>query len=254
MHIKTKMIHGGISGDEATGAVSVPIYQVATYKQDSLGKHKGYEYSRTGNPTRFALEELIADLEGGVRGFAYGSGMAAIHGVFSMFASGDHIILGDDVYGGTFRLIDKVFSKFNLEYTTVDMSDLSNVKRVIQQNTKAIFLETPSNPLLKVIDIQAIVSLAKEKEILVVVDNTFATPYFQNPLSLGADIVVHSGTKYLGGHSDVVSGLATTNKEKLANELAFLQNSIGSVLGPQDSWILQRGIKTLAVRMEEHQK
>lgn len=254
MHINTKLIHGGISEDETTGAVSVPIYQTSTYKQNGVGKPKGYEYSRSGNPTRHALEELIADLEGGLQGFAFGSGLAGIHAVLSLFQPGDHFLLGDDVYGGTFRIFDKVFVKNGLEYTTLDTSDLATIEANIRPNTKALYLETPSNPLLKITDIKAAAAIAKKHGLMVIVDNTFATPYFQRPLELGADIVIHSGTKYLGGHSDVVSGLVTTNDPQLAEQIGFLQNAIGAVLGPQDSWLMQRGIKTLGVRMEEHQR
>lgn len=254
MKLKTKMIHGGISEDATTGAVSVPIYQVSTYKQDGLGQPKAYEYSRSGNPTRHALEMLIADLEGGVQGFAFGSGLAGIHAVLSILKSADHLILGNDVYGGTFRLMDKVMSNFGLEYDLVDLTDISDLKDKIKASTKAIYFETPSNPLMTVLDIQKLADIAKENNLLTIVDNTFATPYFQRPLSLGADIVLHSGTKYLGGHSDVVSGLVTTDKEELAERIAFMQNSIGGVLGPQDSWLVQRGIKTLALRMEAHAK
>lgn len=252
MKLKTKMIHGGISEDAVTGAVSVPIYQVSTYKQDALGKPKGYEYSRSGNPTRHALERLIADLEGGLHGFAFGSGLAAIHTVLSIFKSGDHLILGNDVYGGTFRLMDKVMKNFGLEYDLVDLNDSNELRGKIKAQTKAIYFETPSNPLMTVLDIQLLSEIAKENKLLTIVDNTFATPYFQRPLSLGADIVLHSGTKYLGGHSDVVSGLVTTNSEALAERIGFMQNAIGGVLGPQDSWLVQRGIKTLALRMEAH--
>lgn len=254
MYLNTKLIHGGISTDPATGAVSVPIYQSSTYKQDAVGKPKGYEYSRSGNPTRFALEKLIADLEGGVKGFAFASGLAGIHTVLSLFNPGDHILLGDDVYGGTFRLLAQVFEKNGLTYTTIDTSDLSNIAENVQANTKALYLESPSNPLLKITDIKGAAALAKANNLLTIVDNTFATPYFQQPLNLGADIVVHSGTKYLGGHSDVVSGLVTTNSHELAEKIGFLQNAIGAVLGPQDSWLMQRGIKTLGVRMREHQR
>ncbi|WP_121022331.1 cystathionine gamma-synthase [Helicobacter vulpis] len=253
MRMQTKLIHGGISEDATTGAVSVPIYQTSTYRQEGVGRPKGYEYSRSGNPTRFALEELIADLEGGVKGFAFASGLAAIHAVFCLFQSGDHILLGDDVYGGTFRLFDKVLVKNGLRCTTLDTSDVSQIKKALQPTTKALYLETPSNPLLKITDLAQCARIAKEHGLLSIVDNTFATPYLQNPLSLGADIVVHSGTKYLGGHSDVVAGLVTTNDEKLAQEIAFFQNAIGGVLGPQDSWLLQRGIRTLGLRMEAHQ-
>lgn len=252
MKLKTKMVHGGISEDAVTGAVSVPIYQVSTYKQDALGKPKGYEYSRSGNPTRHALERLIADLEGGLHGFAFGSGLAAIHTVLSIFKAGDHLILGNDVYGGTFRLMDKVMKNFGLEYDLVDLNDSNELRGKIKAQTKAIYFETPSNPLMTVLDIQLLSEIAKENKLLTIVDNTFATPYFQRPLSLGADIVLHSGTKYLGGHSDVVSGLVTTNSEALAERIGFMQNAIGGVLGPQDSWLVQRGIKTLALRMEAH--
>ncbi len=254
MHIQTKLIHGGISEDPTTGAVSVPIYQTSTYRQDGVGQPKQYEYSRSGNPTRFALEELIADLEGGVRGFAFSSGLSGIHAVFSLFQAGDHILLGDDVYGGTFRLFDKVLTKNGLEYTIIDTSNLDKIEQSIKPNTKALYLETPSNPLLKITDLEKSATLAHQHGLIVIADNTFATPYFQRPLDLGSDIVVHSGTKYLGGHSDVVAGLVTSNHKDLADQIRFYQNAIGAVLGPQDSWLLQRGIKTLSVRMEEHQK
>ncbi|WP_120955883.1 cystathionine gamma-synthase [Helicobacter mehlei] len=254
MRMQTKLIHGGISEDGVTGAVSVPIYQTSTYRQEGVGRPKGYEYSRSGNPTRFALEELIADLEGGVKGFAFASGLAGIHAVFSLLQQGDHVLLGDDVYGGTFRLFDKVLTKGGLTYSIIDTSDTSQIERAIQPNTKALYLETPSNPLLKITDLKQCANIAKSHELITIVDNTFATPYYQNPLSLGADIVVHSGTKYLGGHSDVVAGLVSTNNQDLATEIAFFQNAIGGVLGPWDSWLLQRGMKTLALRMEAHQK
>ncbi len=250
--LKTKVIHGGISTDKTTGAVSVPIYQTSTYKQNGLGQPKEYEYSRSGNPTRHALEELIADLEGGVQGFAFSSGLAGIHAVLSLFSAGDHIILADDVYGGTFRLMDKVLTKTGIIYDLVDLSNLDDLKAAFKEETKAVYFETPSNPLLKVLDIKEISAIAKAHDALTLVDNTFATPYLQQPIALGADIVLHSATKYLGGHSDVVAGLVTTNSKELASEIGFLQNSIGAVLGPQDSWLVQRGIKTLALRMEAH--
>ncbi|MCT1173683.1 cystathionine gamma-synthase [Lactococcus lactis] len=250
--LKTKVIHGGISTDKTTGAVSVPIYQTSTYKQNGLGQPKEYEYSRSGNPTRHALEELIADLEGGVQGFAFSSGLAGIHAVLSLFSAGDHIILADDVYGGTFRLMDKVLTKTGIIYDLVDLSNLDDLKAAFKEETKAVYFETPSNPLLKVLDIKEISAIAKAHDALTLVDNTFATPYLQQPIALGADIVLHSATKYLGGHSDVVAGLVTTNSKELASEIDFLQNSIGAVLGPQDSWLVQRGIKTLALRMEAH--
>jgi cystathionine gamma-lyase / homocysteine desulfhydrase len=254
MKPKTKLIHGGITGDPQTGAVSVPIYQVSTYKQEAVGKFNGYEYSRTGNPTRHALEELIKDLENGFAGFAFGSGMAAISSVMMMFNSGDHVVMTDDVYGGTYRVMTKVLNRLGIESTFVNTTDLDVVKEAIQDNTKAIFVETPTNPLLKVTDIQAISKLAKDHNLLTIVDNTFNTPYWQNPIDHGADIVVHSATKYLGGHSDVVAGLVVVNSKELAEEVHFVQNSAGAILGPQDSWLLIRGLKTLGVRMEEHEK
>lgn len=253
MRLDTKLIHGGVFGDENTGAVSVPIYQVSTYKQEAIGRHKGYEYSRTGNPTRGALEALIADLENGTRGFAFSSGMAAISTVISLFDQGDHLVVGDDVYGGTYRVMSKVFSRLGIDATYVDTSDLEQVKQHIRPNTKAVFMETPSNPLLKVTDIAALAGICKERGLLLIVDNTFLTPYWQNPLDLGADIVVHSATKYLGGHSDVIAGLAVVKDEELGERIHFLQNSIGGILPPHDSWLLIRGIKTLGLRMRQHE-
>lgn len=252
MKFNTKLIHGGISEDQETGAVSIPIYRSSTFHQHKLGAQPKWEYARTGNPTRNALEALIADIENGKAGFAFSSGSAAIHAVFSLFSSGDHIIIGNDVYGGTFRLVNKVLKRFGLEFTVVDTRDLVAIEDAIQDNTKAIYFETPTNPLLKITDIEAVAKIAKKHNLKTIVDNTFATPYNQNPLTLGVDIVVHSATKYLGGHSDVVAGLAVTNDDEIAEELAFLQNSIGSVLGPDDSWLLMRGIKTLGVRMRVH--
>lgn len=251
MRRKTQLIHGGINGDEQTGAVSVPVYQVSTYKQDGVGKLRGYEYSRTGNPTRHALEELIKDLEDGAAGFAYASGMAAISSIMMLFKSGDHIIVTDDVYGGTYRILSNVLNRFNLEITFVDTSSSSAIKDAIKDNTKAIYVETPTNPLLKITDLSETASIAKAHHLLFIVDNTFSTPYWQNPLEHGADIVLHSATKYLGGHSDVVAGLAAVNSEELAEQMHYIQNSTGAVLGPQDSWLLMRGIKTLGIRMEE---
>lgn len=254
MKKKTQLIHGGIVGDEHTGAVSVPIYQVSTYKQEGPGKHKGYEYSRTGNPTRHALEELIKVIEEGKRGFAFGSGMAAMTAVMMLFSAGDHILLIDDVYGGSFRVMTKVLNRFGLEATFIDTSDVSNIEKGIKENTKALFIESPTNPLLKITDIEGAAKIARANGMLTIVDNTFSTPYWQNPLNLGADIVLHSATKYIGGHSDVVAGLAVVNDEKLGNDLHFIQNSTGGVLGPQDAWLLIRGIKTLGIRMEEHEQ
>ncbi|MGE8078233.1 bifunctional cystathionine gamma-lyase/homocysteine desulfhydrase [Peribacillus loiseleuriae] len=254
MKKKTQLIHGGIFGDEQTGAVSVPIYQVSTYKQDGPGNHRGYEYSRTGNPTRHALEELISDLEEGKRGFAFGSGMAAMTAVMMLFNQGDHVLLTDDVYGGSYRVITKVLNRFGLEATFINTSDLDSIEENIKENTKALFIETPTNPTLKITDIAGAANIAKKYGLLTIVDNTFSTPYWQNPITFGADIVLHSATKYIGGHSDVVAGLAVVNDEKLGEELHFVQNSTGGVLGPQDSWLLIRGIKTLGLRMEETEK
>lgn len=254
MRKETKCVHGGVFGDEGTGAVSVPIYQVSTYRQEGVGRHKGYEYSRTGNPTRSALEQFIAELENGVRGFAFASGMAAISSVVMLFERGDHFIVGDDVYGGTFRVLSKVFNRFGIDVTYVDTSDVSRVKAAVKDHTKAVILETPSNPLLKVTDIAAVAEVTKEHDLLLVVDNTFLTPYWQQPLDLGADVVLHSATKYLGGHSDVVAGLVAVKDEDLGERLHFVQNSAGGILGPHDSWLLMRGMKTLALRMRQHEE
>ena len=253
MHFDSKLIHAGITEDSLTGAVSVPIYQTSTYRQSELGVHKGYEYSRTGNPTRHALEELIKDLEGGIAGFAFASGLAALSSVLMLFKVGDHILLSDNVYGGTFRVVDKVFLNLGITYSLVDTSKLDEVEAAIMPNTKAIFIETPTNPLMKLTDLSAISTLAKAHQLISVVDNTFLTPYFQRPIEHGIDLVVHSATKYLGGHSDVVAGLVVVNDKLLAERLAFIQNAVGAILGPQDSWLLMRGIKTLALRMEKSQ-
>lgn len=250
--IETALIHAGIDGDKVTGAVNVPIYQTSTYKQFGLGENTGWEYSRTGNPTRAALEALIADLEGGVAGFAFASGMAATTTVLSLFNQGDRIIISSNVYGGTFRVLDKVFKNFGLTYSIVDTSDLELAEKAITPDVKAFFVESPANPLLTVTDLGAVAAIAKKHNILTIVDNTFMTPYLQRPLELGADIVVHSATKYLGGHSDVVAGLAVVKDKKIAERLAFTQNATGAVLGPFDSFLLIRGIKTLGVRLDRH--
>ena len=251
-NISTKLIHGGISNDEHTGAVNVPIYQTSTYGQEVPGKHKGWEYSRSGNPTRKALEELIAELENGKFGFAFASGLAAISTVVSLFRPGDEIVISNDVYGGTFRILDKVFSKYDIKYHQVDTSNLKNIEDAINDKVKAIYIETPSNPLLGITDIEGASKIAKEHGLLTIVDNTFYTPYIQRPLELGADIVIHSATKYLGGHSDLIAGLVVVNDEKLAQEIGFLQNAIGAILQPFDSFLLIRGIKTLGVRLDRH--
>ena len=249
---ETALIHGGISIDERTGAVNVPIYQTSTYKQDGLGKMRGYEYSRTGNPTREALEALIRDLEGGYAGFAFGSGMAALTAVLSLLHSGDRVLISSNVYGGTFRLLSKVFDHFGFTYTIADTEHPDVYESQITADVKAVIIESPANPLMTVTNIKAVAEVSHRHGLLVIVDNTFMTPYLQKPLELGADIVVHSATKYLGGHSDVVSGLAVVNSKELAEKIAFIQNSTGGVLGPFDSFLLIRGIKTLAVRMDRH--
>ncbi len=250
--IESAVIHGGIYGDKTTGSVNVPIFQTSTYEQIALGQNTGWEYSRTGNPTRAALEALIAELEKGVAGFAFGSGMAAITAVLSLFKSGDKIIISSNVYGGTFRVLDKVFNNFGLKYSIEDTTNISELEKKITSDVKAILIESPANPLLTITDISAISKIAKKHGILSIVDNTFMTPYLQRPIELGADIVIHSATKYLGGHSDLVAGLVVVNSKELADKMAFIQNATGGVLGPFDSFLLIRGIKTLSVRMDRH--
>ncbi len=251
-NMNTALIHGGISIDERTGAVNVPIYQTSTYKQDGLGKMRGYEYSRTGNPTREALEALIAELEGGEAGFAFASGMAAAAAVLSLFKSGDRVLISANVYGGTFRILDKIFSNFGITYKISDTENTDSFEKDITTDAKAVLIESPANPLMTVTDIKAVAEIAHKRGLLVIVDNTFMTPYLQKPIPLGADIVIHSATKYLGGHSDLVAGLAVVNSKELAEKLAFIQNSTGGVLAPFDSFLLIRGIKTLGVRMDRH--
>lgn len=252
-YIESAVIHGGIYGDVTTGAVNTPIYQTSTYEQDGLGKPRSsWEYSRTGNPTRAALEALITELEGGSHGFAFSSGMAAIDAVLHLFQSGDTIIISNNVYGGTYRILDKIFKQYGLRYKIVDTTDLAAVKDALTPDVKALLLESPANPLLSVTDIAATSLLAKSHNVLTVVDNTFMTPYLQRPLELGADIVVHSATKYLGGHSDVIAGFAIVKDAELAEKLHFIQNAVGAVAQPFDSFLLIRSIKTLAVRMDAH--
>lgn len=250
--ISTLVIHGGTDGDERTGAVSVPIYQTSTYKQQELGVNSGYEYSRTGNPTREALEILIRELEAGVTGLAFASGMAAITAVLMLLKSGDSVIIPSNIYGGTFRVLDKIFKNFNIDYEIVDTSDLEEVEKRINPKVKAILIESPANPLLTITDIKGISEIAHRHGALVIVDNTFMTPYLQRPLKLGADIVLHSATKYLGGHSDVIAGLVVAKDNTIGERLKFIQNATGGVLSPFDSWLLIRGIKTLTVRMDRH--
>ena len=251
-NIESALIHGGIYGDKYTGAVNVPIYQTSTYEQKGLGENTGWEYSRTGNPTRAALEALIAELEGGVAGFAFGSGMAAITAVLSLFRTGDTVLISSNVYGGTFRVLDKIFKNFGIGYSIEDTTNPEKLEERITPDVKAILVESPANPLLTVTDLAAVAGIARKHGILTIVDNTFMTPYLQRPIELGADIVVHSATKYLGGHSDVVAGLAVVNDQVIAERLAFIQNATGGVLGPFDSFLLIRGIKTLGVRLDRH--
>ena len=250
---ETKLLHNRHKIDAATGAVSVPIQHASTFHQFDIDQFGKYDYSRSLNPTREALEEVIAELEGGTRGFAFSSGMAAISTAFLLLSAGDHIVISEDVYGGTYRMVTEVLSRYGIEHTFVDMTNLNEVKQAIRPNTKAFYVETPSNPLLKVTDIKAISTLAKKVNALTFVDNTFLTPALQKPLALGADIVLHSATKFLSGHSDVVAGLAVVNDEGLAKRLGFLQNSFGAVLGVQDAWLVLRGLKTLHVRLEQSQ-
>ena len=251
-HIESTLIHGGIFGDDLTHSVNVPIYQTSTYQQFELEGNPKWEYSRTGNPTRAALEALIAELEGGTHGLAFASGMAAITAVLQLFKTGDKVLISSNVYGGTYRVLDKVFKQFGLEYGIVDTSDSTAIEAAITDDVRAILIESPANPLMTVTDIAAVSALAKAHSILTLVDNTFMTPYLQRPLELGADIVIHSATKYLGGHSDLVAGLVVVKDDALGERLYFQQNATGGVLGPFDSFLLIRGIKTLAVRMDRH--
>ncbi|SNT38423.1 cystathionine beta-lyase [Bacillus sp. OK838] len=251
---ETKLLHNQHKFDPATGGVSVPIQHASTFHQSDIDQFGKYDYSRSGNPTREALEDIIAELEEGTHGFAFSSGMAAISTAFLLLSAGDHIVISEDVYGGTFRMVTNVLTRFNIEHTFVDMTDLESIKAAIQPNTRAIYIETPSNPLLKVTDIKAVCDIAKKAGALSFVDNTFLTPALQKPLNLGADVVLHSATKFLSGHSDVIAGLAVVKDPDLAVKLGSLQNSFGAVLGVQDAWLVMRGLKTLSVRMEHSQK
>jgi len=251
----TRAIHVGQEADPATGATIVPIYQTSTYTQQAPGEHKGYEYSRTGNPTRAALEECMAALEGAEHGLAFASGLAATTAVMSLLSPGDHVVAGDDLYGGTYRLFDKVLKEGNkLDFDYVDTADPESVERALSPETKMLWIETPTNPMLTLSDIAKLSEMAHERGAVVAVDNTFASPYFQRPLDLGADIVVHSTTKYMGGHSDVIGGAVMTSDESLRDRIAFYQNAAGGVPGPFDAWIVLRGLKTLAVRMRQHEE
>ncbi len=252
IHFETKTIHAGLEPDPSTGAIMTPIFQTSTYVQEAPGKHKGYEYARTQNPTRHALQQNIAALEGGTHGLAFSSGLGAVDAVIKLLQPGDEVIATNDLYGGTYRIFTKVFEPYGIKFHFTEMDDAERVAALINDRTRMIWIETPTNPTLKIIDIQAMAALATGKDIIVVVDNTFASPYLQQPLSLGADIVLHSATKYLGGHSDVVLGLLVVKNDALVERLAFLQNSCGATPGPQDCFLVLRGIKTLHVRMDRH--
>ncbi|MEJ7633008.1 MAG: cystathionine gamma-synthase [Rubrobacteraceae bacterium] len=255
MKFATRAIHVGQDADTATGATIVPIYQTSTYTQQAPGEHKGYEYSRTGNPTRAALEECMAALEGADHGLAFASGLAATTAVMSLLSPGDHVVAGDDLYGGTYRLFDKVLREGNrIDFDYVDSTDTASVEEALRPETKMLWIETPTNPMLTLSDIRKLSEMAHERGAVVAVDNTFASPYFQRPLELGADIVVHSTTKYMGGHSDVIGGAVMTSDEGFRERISFYQNAAGGVPGPFDSWIVLRGLKTLAVRMRQHEE
>ncbi len=254
MKFATKAIHAGQEPDPSTGAVMTPIFQTSTYVQAGLGEHKGFEYSRSGNPTRTALETCMAAIEDGKYGLAFASGMAAESAILSLLSSGDHIVSCDDLYGGTYRIFERVMRRYNIETTYVPAGSLAAYEQAIRANTKMIWLETPTNPLLRLVDIRTIAEMAHRRNLLVVVDNTFASPYFQQPLKLGADIVVHSTTKYINGHSDVIGGALVLNDEEMYEAIKFYQNAAGGVPSPFDSWLTLRGIKTLAVRMRQHEE
>jgi cystathionine beta-lyase/cystathionine gamma-synthase len=252
MKFGTKAIHAGVHPDPTTGAIMTPIYQTSTYVQESPGKHKGYEYSRTHNPTRTALQNALAALENGKHGICYASGLAATDAVLKLYRPGDEIVATNDIYGGTYRIMKRIFEPFGLVFRFVDLSDLNNLAEAVSEKTRMVWIETPTNPLLKILDIEKITQFCQEKRMHTVVDNTFASPYLQNPLDTGADIVMHSVTKYLGGHSDTVMGALVTNDDTLASQLAFIQNASGAVPGPQDCFLVLRGLKTLHIRMQRH--
>lgn len=252
MHFATKAIHAGVEPDSATGAIMTPIYQTSTYVQQGVGNNKGYEYSRTQNPTRHALEKNIAAIENGKFGLCFGSGLAAIDAVIKMLNPGDEVISTNDLYGGSYRIFTTIFAKYGIKFHFIPMADANEVAALVNENTKLIWVETPTNPMMNIIDIKAMARVAKANKVMLAVDNTFATPYLQNPLDLGADIVMHSATKYLAGHSDVVMGALVVKDETIAKELYRIQNSSGAICGPQDAFLVLRGIKTLHLRMERH--
>jgi cystathionine gamma-lyase len=248
----TRSVHAGQQPDPLAGAVMTPIYQTSTYVQEGLGRHKGYEYARTQNPTREALERNVAALEGGTYGFAFGSGLAALDALLKLLRSGDHVVCGENVYGGSHRLMERVYAQLGLTFTFVDMRDVANAERAITPATRVVYCETPTNPMMNLVDLAAVTDLTQARGLLAVVDNTFATPFFQRPLELGADLVLHSTTKYLNGHSDMVGGLLVTARDDLAERIGFIQNAAGGVPGPMDCWLALRGIKTLPLRMRQH--
>jgi cystathionine gamma-lyase len=252
MRFETRAIHEGQDPDPTTGAIIVPVFQTTTYVQDAVAQHKGYEYARTQNPTRGALEAALASLEGGTNGFCFSSGMSAIAACMQLLSAGDHVVASDDLYGGTYRVFEQVFRRGGLDFTYVDSSEAGQVEAAMKPNTKMIWVETPTNPLLKVSDLTLLAKVAKASGTMLAVDNTFLSPFFQTPIEFGADLVVHSTSKFLGGHSDVVGGAVVTASQELAERLGFLQNSVGAVPGPWDAWLITRGLKTLALRMERH--
>jgi len=250
---ETRAIHVGQAADEATGATIVPVYQTVTFTQDAVGEHRGFEYSRSGNPTRVALEQAIAAVEGGKHGFAYASGMAAVHGAMQLVSGGEHVVVADDLYGGSFRLFSSVLPRYGVEFTYVDATHPEEVEKAMQNNTRMVWIESPTNPMLRLVDVAACADIAQRHGARLVVDNTFATPYLQNPLDLGAHVVVHSTTKYIGGHSDTIGGAVVVNDDEDAKSLQFTRNATGGVPGPWDAWLTLRGLKTLSVRMREHE-
>ncbi|MFC0211517.1 aminotransferase class I/II-fold pyridoxal phosphate-dependent enzyme [Paenibacillus chartarius] len=252
-HIESRLAQIGSQEEPVTGAVSFPVYQATAFRHPKLGQSTGFDYARTKSPTRAVLEKAIADLESGDAGFALSTGMAALQTIFAMFSQGDHLIVSLDLYGGTYRLLEKIMSRFGVTASYVDTNDLDALETTVRPNTKAVLIETPTNPLMMVTDIELVAAWAKKKGLITIVDNTLLTPYLQRPLEMGADIVIHSATKYLGGHNDVLAGLIVTKGKELSEQIGFLHNSIGAVLGPQDSWLLMRGMKTLALRMERHE-
>jgi cystathionine gamma-synthase len=254
MHIESLLAQAGLDRNDKTGAISTPVYHSSTFRHPALGASTGYDYSRTANPTRNVVESLVASLESGDKGFAFASGMAAITAVASLFSQGDHIVVSDDLYGGTYRLFDKVFSRFGVRAAYADSSDLAAFEAALTPQTKAIFIETPTNPMMKITDIKRAAALAASRNILTIVDNTFMTPFYQRPIELGADIVIHSGTKYLSGHNDVVCGFVVTASAELSERIGYLQNATGAILSPSDSWLVIRGLKTLALRMDRSQQ